>query len=188
MFAILAVLSIPTVKTLAVSSRGGEEVLKAHAPAGACAASSCWLCAYVRGSGPPGTPPSFLSCLSSVAFFSLRGLLFLGRQSSVHRRVRPLLFSVGHFLVLFARSADNWLLRMFSPSLGDVSVSAPVELSLTFPRLLVLRLGLNSHSHKPGGLPSSAQFAFRRLGDPQHATILSSAAFCCRCLLSVPWC
>ena len=27
------------------------------------AASSCWLRAYVRGSGLPGTPPSFLSCL-----------------------------------------------------------------------------------------------------------------------------
>ena len=60
-------------------------------------------------------------------------------------------FSVGHILVLFARSADNLLLRTFSPSLGNVSVSAPVELSLTYPHLLVLRLGLNSHSHKPGG-------------------------------------
>ena len=29
------------------------------------AASSCWLRAYVRGSGPPGTPLSLLSCLSS---------------------------------------------------------------------------------------------------------------------------
>ena len=57
------------------------------------------------------------------------------------------LLSVGHLLALFARSADNLLLRTFSPSLGNVSVSAPVELSLTFPRLLVLRLGLNSHSH-----------------------------------------
>ena len=89
----------------------------------------------------------FLFLASSLAFFSFCGLLFLGRQSSVHRRVRPLLFSVGHFPVACARSSDNLLLRMFSPSLGNVSVSAPVELSLTFPRLLVLRLGLNSHSH-----------------------------------------
>ena len=35
------------------------EALKAHAPPGACSASSCWLCAYVRGSGPPGTPHFF---------------------------------------------------------------------------------------------------------------------------------
>ena len=55
----------------------------------------------------------------------------------------------------FARSADNLLLRLFSPSLGYVSVSAPVVLSLTFPRLLVLRLGLNSHPHKLGGFTSS---------------------------------
>ena len=35
-----------------------------HAPLGH-AASSCWLRAYVPGSGPPGTPLSLLSCLSS---------------------------------------------------------------------------------------------------------------------------
>ena len=38
------------------------------------------------------------------------------------------------FLFFFARSADNLLLRMFSPSLGDVSVSAPVRSFLShFP-------------------------------------------------------
>ena len=137
----------------------------------------------------------FLIFLASpLAFFLLSGQLLLGPQSSVRRRVRLLPFSVGHFLpfsfllVSCARSSDNSLLRMFSPSLGNVPASAPVEFSLTFPLLLVLRLGLNSLSHNLGGLPSSAQFAFRRLGDPQHATILSSAALCCRCLPSKPWC
>ena len=67
---------------------------------------------------------------------------------------------VGHIL-LFFRSPDNELLRSFS-----------VE--------LVLRLGLNSHSHNPEGFPSAAQFAFRLAGDPEHATIVSSAA----CMLS----
>ena len=38
------------------------------------------------------------------------------------------------FLFFFARSADNLLLRMVSPSLGDVSVSAPVRSFLShFP-------------------------------------------------------
>ena len=64
---------------------------------------------------------------------------------------------VGHIL-LFFRSPDNELLRSFS-----------VE--------LVLRLGLNSHSLNPEGFPSAAQFAFRLAGDPEHATIVSSAAF-----------
>ena len=68
---------------------------------------------------------------------------------------------VGHIL-LFFRSPDNELLRSFS-----------VE--------LVLRLGLNSHSLNPEGFPSAAQFAFRLAGDPEHATIVSSAA-----LLSLP--
>ena len=72
---ILAVLSFLTVKTLAVSSRGGEEALKACAPFGACVASSCWLCAYVRGSGPPGTP------LFLFFFFSFLLLLWLFSRS-----------------------------------------------------------------------------------------------------------
>ena len=157
------------------------------------AASNCWSCAYVRGSGPPGTPLFafllFLLPVSSLAFVSFCGLLFLGRQSSVHRRVRPLLFSVGHFLVLFCQVCRQPAAANVLAVLGGcVCLCSRPELSLTFPRLLVLRLGLNSHSHKPGGLPSSAQFAFRRLGDPQHATILSSAALCCRCLPSKPWC
>ena len=63
---------------------------------------------------------------------------------------------VGHIL-LFCRSPDNVLLRSFS-----------VE--------LVLRLGLNSHSLHLEGFPSTAQFAFRLAGDPEHATIVSSAA------------
>ena len=74
---------------------------------------------------------------------------------------------VGHIL-LFFRSPDNVLLRSFS-----------VE--------LVLRLGLNSHSLHPEGFPSTAQFAFRLAGDPEHATIVSSAALCCRCLPSYSW-
>ena len=52
---------------------------------------------------------------------------------------------------------------MPSSTLGDVSVFTSVELPLTFLRLLVLRLGLNSHSHMQEGLSSLAQFAFRRL-------------------------
>ena len=52
---------------------------------------------------------------------------------------------------------------------------------------LVLRLGLNSHSLHPEGFPSTAQFAFRLAGDPEHATIVSSAALCCRCLPSYSW-
>ena len=92
----------------------------------------------------------FLFFLASpLAFLLLRGQLLLGPQSSVRRRVRLLPFSVGHFLssfllVSFARYVNNSLLRMFSPSLGNVPAFAPVELSLTFPHLLVLRLGLNS--------------------------------------------
>ena len=74
---------------------------------------------------------------------------------------------VGHIL-LFFRSPDNVLLR-----------SSSVE--------LVLRLGLNSHSLHPEGFPSTAQFAFRLAGDPEHATIVSSAALCCRCLPSYSW-
>ena len=71
---------------------------------------------------------------------------------------------VGHIL-LFFRAPDNVLLR-----------SSSVE--------LVLRLGLNSRSLHPEGFPSTAHFAFRLAGDPEHATILSSAALCCRCLPS----
>ena len=74
---------------------------------------------------------------------------------------------VGHILLVF-RFPDNVLLRSFS-----------VE--------LVLRLGLNSHSLHPEGFPSTAQFAFRLAGDPEHATIVSSAALCCRCLPSYSW-
>ena len=61
-----------------------------HAPLGH-AASSCWLCTYVRGSG-------LFFLASSLAFLLFRGRLLLGPQSSVRRRVRLLPFSGGHFL------------------------------------------------------------------------------------------
>ena len=77
----------------------------------------------------------------SAAFFSFRGLLSLDAKAAYTAVYDRYSSQLATFL-FFARSADNWLLRMFSP-LGDVFVSAPVELSLTFLRLLVLRLGLN---------------------------------------------
>ena len=99
----------------------------------------------------------FLFFLASpLAFLFLSGQLLLRPQSSVRRRVRLLSFSGGHFpfFLLFscARPSGNSLLRMFSPSLGNVPAFAPVELSLTFPVLLVLRLGLNSPSHNLVGM------------------------------------
>ena len=137
-----------------------------HAPFGH-AASSCWLRAYVRGSGLPGTPLSLLSCLSSgfplsqwsTAPWSSEQRTPPCATATVFRRPLPSSF----ILVPCARSSDNSLLRMFSPSLGNVPAFAPVELSLTFLLLLVLRLGLNSPSHNLGGLRSSAQFAFHQL-------------------------
>ena len=149
-------------------------------------------CIMCTTTGPPYTKYTSLLCITNEIIEDLSTVdLGLSQWKTTSPGVRPYTVRfqyTGHFLVLFARYSENLLLRKSSPSLGNVSGSAPVELFLTLPRLLVLRLGLNSHSHKLGGLPSSAQFAFRRLGDPQHATILSSAAFCCRCLLSVPWC
>ena len=127
-----------------------------------------------------------LSFVFSAAFFYFSGLLSLDDKAT-YTAVYDRYSSQSATFLFFARSADNWLLRMFSP-LGDVFVSAPVELSLTFLRLLVLRLGLNSHSHKHGGLFFGAVRFPPSLGDSPHAVILSSAAFCCRCLPSVPWC
>lgn len=64
------------------------------------ATSSCWLCGGAHGSDFSRTPLSSTSCIFTVAFFSFRGLLFLGFQSNIHNRVQPLHFSVGHFLVM----------------------------------------------------------------------------------------
>ena len=95
----------------------------------------------------------------SLSGFSFFGLLFLGCQSSVHgtsamcdRYSHELLFQlvpVGHFLLPFARSPDDPLLRMPSSTLGVVSVFAPVELPLTFLRLIVLCWGLDSTCTHP---------------------------------------
>ena len=139
-----------------VGSLSGDEVLKA-CPTWACRKQL--LAPRIRAGFRPSRDTAFSSFLPPLAFLLFRGQLLLGPQSSVRRRVRLLPFSVGHFLpssfllVSCARSSDNSLLRMFSPSLGNVPAFAPVELSLTFPRLLVLRLGLNSPSHnllRPG--------------------------------------
>ena len=140
-----------SVKTLVVSSRGGEEELKAHAPSWVCAASSCWLLhstlCSLRGVQTLPGHRLFLFFVFSAAFFSFRGLLSLDDKAAYTAVYDRYSSQSATTFLFFARSADNWLLRMFSP-LGDVFVSAPVELSLTFLRLLVLRLGLNSHSHK----------------------------------------
>ena len=106
---------------------------------------------------------------STLVFLFISGQLLLGPQSSVRRRVRLLSFSGGHFLL----SSSFFF---FVPGLpatrccecsrhpwGMMPAFAPVELSRTFPLLLVLRLGLNSPSHNLGGLRSSAQFAFHQL-------------------------
>ena len=121
-----------------------------HAPLGH-AASSCWLlhstlCSLHGVQTLPGHR-LFLFFVFSAAFFSFRGLLSLDDKAAYTAVYDRYSSQSGTTFLFFARSADNWLLRMFSP-LGDVFVSAPVELSLTFLRLLVLRLGLNSHSHK----------------------------------------
>ena len=114
-------------------------------------------------------------------------LAILGLQMSVHRRVRPLLFSVGHFLVLCQvcrqLAAANVLAiggcvclcsrGAFSHIPPPPRASAGLELAFT-QALRTLFFG-------PVRFPPS-------LGDSQHAAILSSAAFCCRCLPSVPWC
>ena len=71
-------------------------------------------------------------------------------QSSIHRRVRPLLVSVGLVLVLFCQVCRQPAAANVLAVLGGcVCLCSRTELSLTCPRLLVLRLGLNSHSHKP---------------------------------------
>ena len=149
----------------AVGSRSGDKVLKA-CPSGH-AASSCWLRAYVRGSGLPGTRLSLLSCLSSGFLPSQWSTAPWSSEQRTPPCATAILFSrlllPSILLVSCAKSSDNLLLRMLSPSLGNVPAFAPVELSLTFPLLLVLRLGLNSPSHNLGGLRSSAQFAFHQL-------------------------
>ena len=131
------------------------------------ALSSCWLRAYMRGSGSPGTPLSLLSCLSSGFLPSQWSTLPWSSEQRTPPCATAILFMrpLPSLFLLFscARSSGNSLLRMFSPSLGNVPAIAPVELSLTFPLLLVLRLGLNSPSHNLGGLRSSAQFAFHQL-------------------------
>ena len=97
----------------------------------------------------------FLFFLASpLAFFLLSGQLLLGPQSSVRRRVRLLSFSGGHFLL-----SSSFFLVPGLPATrccecsrhpwGMMPAFAPVELSRTFPLLLVLRLGLNSPSQNP---------------------------------------
>ena len=98
--------------------------------------------------------PLASTAFSFSGFFSFFGSLFLGCQSSVHgtspmcdRYSHELLFQlvpVGHFLLSFARSPDDPLLRLPSSILGVVSVFALVEHPLTFLRLFVLCWGLDS--------------------------------------------
>ena len=110
----------------------------------ACGACSSRLVAIIRtGSGPPGTPRC--SCFFLLFLFSVVYCFLRVRQSGVPQ-VRPLLFQSAtcFFLVFLVRPIDNMLLRLLSPPLGVVLVSAPVELSFTFLLLLVLRWGLNS--------------------------------------------
>ena len=130
----------------------GDKALKAHAPVGVCAAHSRGFC--VSALGCTWLRPLASTAFSFSGFFSFFGSLFLGCQSSVHGTFpmcdcysHELLFQlvpVGHFLLSFARSADDPLLRLPSSILGVVSVFAPVEHPLTFLRLFVLCWGLDS--------------------------------------------
>ena len=61
------------------------------------------------------------------AAFSFHGLLSLDDKAAYTAVYDRYSSQSATFLFFFARSADNLLLRMFSPSLGDVSVSAPVR-------------------------------------------------------------
>ena len=137
-FCLLAVLSILTVKTPAVSSRRGDEVLKAHAPSGARRKQLLVLC--IRTGLRPSRDTAFcFSSLSPSCFFSGFCLfLWLAVPWTSEQRTPPCttatLLSRPLSCSFFARSADNLLLRMFSPSLGDVSVSAPARSFLShFP-------------------------------------------------------
>ena len=69
LFCLIAVLSILTVKTPAVSSRRGDEVLKAHAPSGARRKQLLVLC--IRTGLRPSRDTAFcFSSLSPSCFFS----------------------------------------------------------------------------------------------------------------------
>ena len=128
----------------------GDKALKAHTPGGVCAAQPVGLCVV----GYTWLRPLASTAFSFSGFFSFFGSLFLGCQSSVHgtspmcdRYSHELLFQlvpVGHFLFHFARSPDDPLLRMPSSILGVVPAFAPVELPLTFLRLIVLCWGLDA--------------------------------------------
>ena len=137
-----------------------------HVPLGH-AASSCWLRAYMRGSGLPGTPPSFLSCLLWHSSSSeVNCSLVLRAAYAAVCDGYPFQEATSFFLLLF------FLCQVFR-QLAAANVLAILgecacfcscgAFSLTFPVLLVLRSGLNSPPHKLGGLRSSAQFAFHQL-------------------------
>ena len=152
-FSFLAVLSIPTVKTHAVSSRRGDEVLKAHAPSAARRKQLLVLC--IRTGLRPSRDTAFcFSPLSPSCFFSGFCLfLWLAVPWTSEQHTPPYttatLFSrpLSCSFCLFCRqlAAANVLAVLG----GCACLCSRPELSLTFPRLLVLRLGLNSHSHKP---------------------------------------
>ena len=65
--------------------------------------------------------------LFSVAFLSFRVLLALDDKAVYTAVYNHYSSQSATTFLFFTRSADNWLLRMFSP-LGCVFVSAPVEL------------------------------------------------------------
>ena len=124
--------------------------------------------------------PLASTTFSFSGFFSFFGSLFLGCQSSVHGTFpmcdcysHELLFQlvpVGHFLLSFARSAGDPLLRLPSSILGVVSVFAPVEHPLTFLRLFVLCWGLDSTSLIIGRFVLSAKSAFPPFFGDSHST------------------
>ena len=167
-------------KSRAVSSRGGEEVLKAHAPSWMCAASSCWLCAFcivqsAWGSDPPGTPSCSLLCVF-CGLLLFPWLAILGRQSSVRRRVRPLLFSVGHHFLVLCQVCRQ--------------LAAANVLAIGGCVCLCSR-GAFSHIPPPPRASAGLELAFTQalrtlffgavrfppsLGDSQHLTIASSTA------------
>ena len=135
----------------AVGSRSGDEVLKA-CPIWACRKQL--LAPRIRAGCRPSRDTAFSSFLPILWLSSFSVVccsLVLRAAYAAVCDCYPFQAATSFLLVSCARSSDNSLLRMFSPSLGNVPAFAPVELSLTFPRLLVLRLGLNSLSHNLGG-------------------------------------
>ena len=134
----------------AVGSRSGDEVLKA-CPIWACRKQL--LAPRIRAGFRPSRDTAFSSFLPLLwlsSFSVVNCSLVLRAAYAAVCDCYPFQEATSFFLPpFFLCQVFRQLaaMRMLSPSLGNVPAFAPVELSLTFPLLLVLRLGLNSPSH-----------------------------------------